>query len=603
MKPIRHAPRTERSTSPLPRHPRPAGKRIWAYTLRDWWWWLLDLFEASRTARVLLCLAAGTVVAAGALWFWAYPAWNKRNTVRIAREWMDSGHLRYAAEAAQKAAMLDPENPEPWEIAAALARRGGQLDQALEYSRRAAELAPADPAVVTGWAAAALQAGQVEEAERALGRIPIELQAGSPHVQRMRGELARRESRLTAALHYFEAARRLEGPAAINEVPLGLILLNATNPAEHQRGFALLEKWAADRQWGATALRTLLEDALTRGDAAATRQWAEALRTHPGCTVADMPRCLLAFAQVDARHYAEVLAALKKDHAATPQGAAQLLSWLNQIGRGADAVEWMRSLPAGPMQRPPLVVAAAEALRQAGDWPALRAMTDGQDWGEDANFLRWTYGLQAAQMLGENRPVDELWATLYSHAEVNGAHGFFAASLLYSWGRRQEAEDLWWRVAQQEGQIAIDALGSLARHFQVQRDADGQYRVFRQLNLLRSQDRAVGNNFAFFAALTDRDPRQAEQISRENLAAEPANQVFAATRAFVLLRQSQPAEALALLRPLAAGADKSPALAFAYGLALAGANRKAEAHALLDRLPPATLTRREVELIKAALAD
>ena len=57
-----------------------------------------------------------------------------------------------------------------------------------------------------------------------------------------------------------------------------------------------------------------------------------------------------------------------------------------------------------------------------------------------------------------------------------------------------EAEALWWRAAGQEGKIATEALGSLARHYQVQRDAEGQYRVFRQLNLLQPGNAAVGNN-------------------------------------------------------------------------------------------------------------
>ena len=77
------------------------------------------------------------------------------------------------------------------------------------------------------------------------------------------------------------------------------------------------------------------------------------------------------------------------------------------------------------------------------------------------------------------------------------------------------------RVAGQEGQVATEALGSLARHYQTHRDAEGQYRVFRQLHLLRPQDRAVGNNFAFFAALTERglvylDPQNGEEVNLTN---------------------------------------------------------------------------------------
>jgi hypothetical protein len=47
----------------------------------------------------------------------------------------------------------------------------------------------------------------------------------------------------------------------------------------------------------------------------------------------------------------------------------------------------------------------------------------------------------------------------------------------------------------------------------------------------------------------------------------------------------------------------APGLGFAYGLALAGTGKKAEARALLEALPPATLSLAEVELIRKALAD
>lgn len=241
-----HDPEPRKRTRP----PFPAkGARLGSLHARDYWWWLLDLFEASRAARVALYLAATAVVLGGATWFWAYPWWAKRNAVRIAQAWLASGHLRYAAEAAQQATLADPSNPEPWQIAAELARRGDQPDLALNYSRRAAELAPGDPAIITAWAAAALRAEAPAEAGRALDQLPVEAQAASPHVQRLRGEIARRALRLTAARNFFEAARRLEGPAAVNEVPLGLILLNATDPRERQRGLTLLDKWAGDREW------------------------------------------------------------------------------------------------------------------------------------------------------------------------------------------------------------------------------------------------------------------------------------------------------------------------------------------------------------------
>jgi tetratricopeptide (TPR) repeat protein len=315
-----------------------------------------------------------------------------------------------------------------------------------------------------------------------------------------------------------------------------------------------------------------------------------------------MPDCLQALARADPAYFAQVLAVMEKDHAATPEAATQLLSWLNQIGRSAEAVKWMQTLPAAAMQRPPLVVAAAEALRQTGDWPALQAWTDQKDWGPDVDFLRWAYGMHAAHQLNNPTTAEALWRTLESHAQRDGVHALFAAATIYSWGRTTEAEALWWQAATHDGQIAIDALGSLARHYQRQRDADGQYRVFRQLHALRPQDADIGNNFAFFATLTGREQRQTQQIIQANLALAPQQPAYLATAAFMLFMQNRSAESLALLQPHVAEVSTSLPLKFAYGLALAGTGEKITARTFLDALPPASLTEREVEIIKAALA-
>jgi len=606
MKPPRRISTTsnERTVTPFPAGWWPRWRaRFAAFHLRESWWRLLDFFEARRAARVALYLTAATMVSGSALWYWAYPAWKKHSAIRIARQWLASGHLRYAADAAQKAAELNPESPEPWQIAAELARKGRQWDKALEYSRRAAELGPDDPAAPIAVAADALNAGRPADAIAALALVPAEALAASAEAQRILGELARREAHLTEARDHFAAALQLDGPKAINEIPLGLVLLRSTVPAERQQGLALLGHWTGDPEWGPTALRTLLADALERQAREPALRWAEALRAHPRITVGDMPAWLLALARYDHVRYAAALAQLEKDHAVSPAAAAQLLDWLNQIGRSQDAADWLKTLPAPAMRRPPLAVLAAESFRASGAWADLSAWTETGNWGPETEFLRWTYGLFAAQMRHDETRADELWRTLYGHAQLNTGHALFAASTLYSWGRVTEPEALWWRAADQEGGNAIQALGALARYYQVKRDADGQYRAFRRLHLLQPQDAAIANNFAFFGLLLNHEERIAAKIARTNLEQYPDNYDYLATQAFSLLQQGHPADALQLLKPKASLAARSPGLAFAYGLALARNGRKLEARNVLDHLPPASLTITETELIKAVLAD
>ncbi len=577
--------------------------KVQAFHLRDLWWRVLDRWESSRRLRRATYGSLLLALVAGGLWWGAYPLWTKHNAIKIARKWLASGHYQYAADAVAQAMKVAPESPEPWQIAAELARLGGQKDKAIEYARQASNLEPENAELLIAWATEALRADRPQQAEQVLARVPADELDRSSQAQRLLGELARRKVRLTAAKKYFEAALRLDGPIANDEVPLGIILLNATDATERKHGLDLLAKWTADPEWGVVALRLLLQDALARNDRPALLQWAEALRLNPGCTVGDMPTCLLALARADEARFSAVLAGLEKDHAVSPEAATQLLSWLNQIGRSADAVRWMQTLPPAGLQRPPLAVAAAEALRQTADWPALQAWTDGKNWGPEADFLRWAYGLKAARMLDDRAQAEELWRTLYSHAQLNSVHALFAGSTVYTWGMIPEAEALWWRAAGQEGKIAIEALGSLVRHYQQQRDADGQYRVFSQLHLLQPHDAAIGNNFAFFAALTGREQRTAEEVARANLTAAPLNPNYAATYAFILFTQNRSNEALAGLKPLAPETSHSESVAFAYGLALAGTGNKATAKTVLGKLDPATLTLTEVELIKQTLAD
>jgi Tfp pilus assembly protein PilF len=592
----------ERSITPFTRGPwKRLRARVDAFHLRDAWWRVLDFFEARRSRRLALYATAVLLMTGLAARIWVYPWWVERNAIRVAQQWLEAGQYRNAAEAAARASRVAPNRPEPWRIAAELARIGGQRDKALQYARHAASLAPADAALGIGWAAAALQAGDPAEAKNALTQQPAEAIAASPEAQRILGEIARQDLRFTEARDHFAAALRLEGPKAINEVPLGLILLHSTVAAERQHGVDLLSKWTADPEWGPAALRTLLADALQRDDRAAMLRWAEALRAHPRVAVGDLPTCLLALSRADQARYATVLAQLQQDHAATPAGAAQLLDWLNQIGRSADAVAWMKTLPAPALRRTPLAALGAEALRATGAWDELQAWTDGPSWDPETEFLRWAYGLTAALQRKDAAKADALWSTLYNHGQLNAGHALFAASTLYSWGIKDKALDLWWRAAEQDGSNAVEALGSLARHYQVSRDADGLYRAFRRLHSLRPQEAAIGNNFAFYALLLGREQRVAAQVARANAEEHPANLDFLATQAFSLMQQGRAVDALALIRPKAALAAESPGIAFAYGLALAATGRKDEARPILERIPAATLTTAEVELIKQKL--
>lgn len=570
--------------------------------VRDMWWALLDAWETRRWLRRAVAGLALLAIAGSVLWFWFVPWWSARNAIKMTRQWMEAGRLDQAAQTVHGALRRNPQQPELWLMASDIARLNQQHALAVEYAHRAAGYKPGEARYTLAWASAALQAEKTKEAGEALESMPAQVRENSAFAQRLLGELSRRENNIAQATSHFEAALRLEGPGAVNEIPLGLCLIASDAPDTRRRGLDMLSGWTADATWGATAARILLDDATRHDERPSMKKWAAALLVHPLCTVGDVPKALGALAVADRESFVSTLESMKAGHHDSPERAAQLAGWLNQIGEYKKALEWLQTLPADSLERPPLVQARAEALRSLGDWTGLEAITSRGDWGSNLEILRWTYGLLAAKQLGDTRRADELWKTLYNHALASSVHAHFAGSLAYSWGMVEEAEKLWWRTADQHGGAAYESLGALARHYQVSRDATGQYKVFNKLHSLRPQEDDVTNNFVFFATLTGNRQQAAELLARDLLKRHPGNPNYTATLAFVLLSKGLAAEALKLTTAFYDKPATPPGIAFVHGLALADTGSPEQGARILRSIEPTTLTLQEVDLINETLS-
>lgn len=594
------------SLEPTPTPPPTAPRRsLWHrlrhFDLRETRWALLDAWETRpRFRHWSYGLAAGVLVLALA-GIWGLPWWQQRNALKIARGWLDAGRLDYAAEAVHHALTTAPQAPAAWQLAAEWAERSGRAAEAVDYARQAAELAPDRPELTLDWAATALNAAQPAEVARALASLPDSTRDQSGRAQRIAGELARRQQQYAEACKYFEASIRLEQAQPFNEIPLGTVLLCSSDPAYRQRGLALLGKWAGQREEGGMmALRALVQDALTRQDLAALREWTPRLRLHPRCTLGDMPLVLGALSLALPENFENTLADLLREGAKNPALATQVISWLNQVGQSPRAAAFGQSLAPEVRHRAPIAVVLAEALRQTADWPALAEHTASGEWGGDTDFLRWAYGYDAARQLDQAAQARQLWQTLLGHARLHGPHALFAADTLYVWGRVTEAVELLW-LAAEEPHVGYLALGTLARHYQQQRDGDGQYRAFRQLHGLRPTEPDIANNYAYFAALMGQDNAKVLALARAQHESQPAHPAYRATYAFVLARQHRPTDALNLLQPVLGELPRSEPLRFAYGIALATAGKTAEARPYLETAAPELRCTAETALIATLL--
>lgn len=585
-----------------PKKPSRPLRRLFSRDSREHLWAFLDLLDARPALKRLLLVGLPALVIAAGLGAWGYHQWARTNSLRIARQWLDAGRLDRAGIAVQDALVAEPGLPATWSLASELAWKLGNRAGSVGYAKKAALVSQYDSSDVLAWGEVSVLSDDIDQAKEAISFLDTAAQA-KPRALRLEAEVARRGQDFRVARDKFQAALQADGDAgikspAIDEVPLGIVCLETGSASDRAQGQALLAKWAPDANWGADALRALLADAVGHKDGEAAARWAGALRLHPRCTLGDIPVCLQAFETFDPARFKAVLAQLESRSVSSPAEAAQLLGWLTEIGQAPEAVRWGELLDPALSRKPPIVLGVAEALRATRRWADLRAWVDGGEWGSDLGFVGWAYGLVAARQLGDGAKADALWQTLYGDARSSPAHALFLGDSLYAWGYPKDAAELLW-AASERSDLAYQALGSLARLYQVQRDAVGQYRAFSRLNSIRPTDRRIANNYAYFAAVTGLGSQtQVERIAEDNFNHEPANLDFRSTYAFVLVWSGQATQAMTLLEPVAQGWRKSHAVAFAYGAALASVGRKAEAKEVFDTLDVGP---QEADWIRAAL--
>lgn len=583
-------------------------KLAWAGDVRTRWWEFLDSWEDdARFRRKVLGIGIGAsaLIAVTAV---AYPWWRERAAVKMAMTWLSAGNLPEAEAAISHAFAVAPKRPEVWRLAAEHASRVGRKKPAVAFARQAATLAPGDADIVLDWASFALLDNDLVETAVALGKIPAGPAKDTARAQRLFGELERRNGKLDTARVHFENAVKSGGSLALNEVPLGAILLAASGQAgagpdqdaRRMDGIVLLKKWTKDPDAGAEALRLLLLDAVQRADDSSMVGFGDELWRHPVASVDDRLNALLALVSVPERQ-AAALAGVEALSAKDPSAAASLINWLSGNARGVEAVRWARTLPAGMAERPPVIVAVADAMRLSEDWAALRIWVEGGEW-EKLKLVRLAYRWVAARNLSEAHEADEVWSQIRDIAKYDGGQALFIGGTLYAWGYRNQGVDIWTIAAGSPG-VAVTALGSLARHYQLRHDAEGLQKAFAGLRAAKQHDPLVGNNFAYLSLLVGTDELVATRVARENFDKFPDNNDYRATYAFALAKRGDADSALGVLKPLITasqgqGGELPSSLAFTYGFVLSRSGQKKQARDIIKSVDRTALTMQEAQVLK-----
>lgn len=175
---------------------------------------------------------------------------------------------------------------------------------------------------------------------------------------------------------------------------------------------------------------------------------------------------------------------------------------------------------------------------------------------------------------------------------------FILAQLVASWGWTQEAEQVWWGLADRPD-VGLDALKRLFAHYTKTRNSAGLRRVSKTAMDRDPNDLIARNNYAMLSLLSDNAIADAARIAADLRAAQPENPAFLSTYARSLYKTGDPAGALAALERLPESLLRDPALAPYMALFLAANGRSTDAARYIPLIRWERLFPEEIALFQA----
>src|SRR5205807_7675219 len=154
---------------------------------------------------------------------------------------------------------------------------------------------------------------------------------------------------------------------------------------------------------------------------------------------------------------------LKGAAVSKPEQLFQLLTWMNQNDLAAVVVDWLSTLPAEVVSKPPVCVAAAEACARASEWKKLKEMIESVSWTE-LDFLREAFLARALGRLGGADASASAWKASLAAVEKDAAAQERLAKTVLGWGWQDRAGEVLWKLADRPGcpRWALNELWSMS---------------------------------------------------------------------------------------------------------------------------------------------
>lgn len=511
-----------------------------------------------------------------------YHRWTGERKVQRAKAALARGAFDEAVLNASGALATNIKDIEATRIMAKTAETAGAVAQAIQFRRQLDALKPRDPENLLALAEDCLRVGDPSAAEEAIRSLAeIDRESARYHdvasaVAWARGDAAKAE------VHAAEAVKR--DPANDTyQYRLATLRLSASSSDLRTQANTALEELSTKPTIRTIALRTLLGNALMIGDKNRARALADALAAAPEATFADKLSLLSALNElrqpvagsitrvnvVKDSEFFEKLSEYQKLAAEKPDDAFALAMWMNEHHLALMTPDWLRSLPADLLSKPPVSVAAADARARSSDWRGLKESVEKAEWGQ-LDFLRQAYLARALERLEDEGGGSVAWNAALLEAQNRPAAREQLAREALKWGWQERANDLLWKLTESDPcpRWVADTLWETAAK---RRDAEALYKVSKIILAAEPRSLKARSSYVSFLLLTERDPEVSHPLAESLYKENPTDSTIAASYAYSLYQQGRHWQAVSVLSTLRPDELRRPWLAFQYSIVLAAA--------------------------------
>lgn len=510
-----------------------------------------------------------------------YRVWAQNHWISLARQFAAKSDARNELLSLQQVLRSNPRNLEACRMMANLTE-ASRLPSAIIWRERVLELNPdflddrlalaqtavvfKDYALATNVLAGMSEAGKNSVAYHSLAAV-IALAGGQPDA---------------AEAHFIEASRLDPGNPSIT-INLAVVRLHGTNNADMAQARIALKQVSMNSTNLAVrcqAERELVIDAMRNRNMETALAISADLVRQTNSIFSDQLLRLEVLMEARSTEFKPVLALLQREAAKNSAKLYELTDWQILKTSPAEALAWLRSLPAPVQTNQPAALLVAECQTLVKDWSGLQEFLQNQNWGE-SEFVRHAFLTRAlrGQKLDESAKAE--WEVALKEASGQKAMLIGLLRQVAQWNWETEGQEILWIIVNRypEEQWATQLLNQSLY-------AGGQTRSLMQFYSLQStrfsSSLPYKNNLALTALLLSAQEFKPYELAREVYEKSPTNSNYVSTYAFSLYLQGKNAEALKVIEQLKPGELQNPSIAGYYGIILKASANPAKARTYLD---------------------